>query len=100
MRDDYSDFITFNDRVQETSAVKYLSGLNVVTDKVKAELLPEDSYIEGEVNFNDYTEYEFIGWYLDAEYTIPADADNMLVRVRVENGKVVPILHYIQHPDS
>ncbi|MGN0961784.1 MAG: InlB B-repeat-containing protein, partial [Christensenellales bacterium] len=96
MRDADGNFVIRNNRVQQTKPIKYLNSLTTITDYVKAELSDIDGMINAEgINIEDYKEYEFVGWYLDEELTIPADAEKMTVMVKIIDGKEVPYLSYL-----
>ena len=93
-KDDNGNFIIKNNRVQEVKALKYLDAISNVTTSVNATLGDEDGLVVDGVNIEDYKEYEFKGWYLDENFTIPANA-KYTARVNVVNGVEIPYLEYV-----
>ena len=87
-------FIIKNNRVQEVKALKYLDAISNVTSSITATLGEQDGLVVDGVNLEDYKEYEFKGWYLDENFTIPANA-KYTARVNVVDGVEIPYLEYV-----
>lgn len=97
--DEDGKFIIKNNRVQEVASLKYLDAISSVTDVVKPSLSEEDGLVVDGVNIEDYKEYEFKGWYLDENFTIPADA-KYTAKVNVVDGMEIPYLIYVDDNGS
>ena len=93
-KDEHGNFIIRNNRVQEIKTLKYLDAISGVTTSINAALGEQDGLVVDGVNLEDYNEYDFMGWYLDENYTIPANAEYS-AKVNVVDGVEIPYLEYV-----
>lgn len=86
------EFIIRNNTIDNQGlGIKYLNSLSSVTSVANASLIEENGVIIDEATgYNDNNEYEFKGWYLDYDYTIPA-TDDLIVKIS-EVDKKTPYL--------
>lgn len=89
-RDNNGKFIIRNNSLLGSSPIKYLNTISSITTIVQPSLIEADGVVD-DSGYNDNGEYEFKGWFLDSEYTIPATED-LTVRIIKENGEEVPYL--------
>ncbi len=96
IKDSNGKFIIRNNRVESVKTLKYLDSLSLITDTFTASLDDRDSLVVDGTSIGDHNEYKFIGWYLDENFTIPADGD-YTAKVKVVNGEEIPYLLYVDN---
>lgn len=84
-KDANGKFIIRNNRIHSLASIRYLDYLSKLTDAYMDITL--DSSLDGD----GAEEYDFLGWYLDPEFTIKASDYMMEVRVSLDD---VPYLRY------
>lgn len=85
-RDENGKFIIRNNALDHQGlGIKYLNSLASVTSIANATLIAENGWVDAN-GYNDNDEYEFKGWFLDYDYTLPA-TDDLIVKISEIDGK-------------